>query len=364
MVDTKDSSRSSEKHLGTVGSARAAAVDWVMRCASKENGFMGAYFTGSTIGMPENAPMSPSSDIDVMVVSELADPPLKPGKFIYRDTLIEGSYISIAELSSVQQVLVSHHLAGPFRVNTIISDPQGHLHRLYAEVSRHFADQVWVRRRCENILQKIKHSLLGLDLSLPLHDLFTSWLFPTGITTHVLLLAALKNPTVRLRYAAARDVVEEYGLSSLYPELLRHLGCADLEPERAMQHVRALERTFDKAAAVAKTPFFFSSDISPVSRPIAIDGSITLIEKGLHREAVFWMGATFARCHKILAADSDLQVQKEHAPGLEAFLADLGFHSVEDFSTRAAEVIDFLPELWRAAEAIMESNPDITGRST
>ncbi|MCM2999702.1 hypothetical protein M3647_19605 [Paenibacillus cellulositrophicus] len=363
-MDIKDCSSSSENQPGTVGSARAAAADWVMHQASKEKGFMGAYFTGSTIGMPEDAPMPPSSDIDVMVVSELAEPPLKPGKFIYRDTLIEGSYISLSELSSVQKVLVSHHLAGPFRVNTIISDPHGHLHRLYSEVSRHFADEVWVRQRCENVLKQIKRSLLGLDLSLPLHDLFTSWLFPTGITTHVLLLAALKNPTVRLRYAAVRGVLEDYGLSSLYPELLRHLGCADLEPGQAMQHVRSLERNFDTAAAAAKTPFFFSSDISPVSRPIAIDGSITLIEQGLHREAVFWMGATFARCHKILAADSDPNVQKELAPGLEAFLADLGFHSVQDFSTRAAAVIDFLPEVWRAAETIMASNPEITARST
>ncbi|WP_181152999.1 hypothetical protein [Paenibacillus sp. AR247] len=75
------------------------------------------------------------------------------------------------------------------------------------------------------------------------------------------------------------------------------------------------------------------------------------------------MGATFARCHKILAADSDPNVQKELAAGLEAFLADLGFHTVQDFSVRAAAVIDFLPEVWRAAETIMASNPEITGRS-
>jgi hypothetical protein len=27
-----------------------------------------------------------------------------------------------------------------------------------------------------------------------------AWLFPTGVTCHVLLVAALRNPTVRLRY--------------------------------------------------------------------------------------------------------------------------------------------------------------------
>lgn len=113
---------------------------------------------------------------------------------------------------------------------------------------------------------------------------------PTSVTTHVLLVAALRNPTVRLRYLAARDVLADYGQVGLYPELLRLLGCAQLTRQRVQQHLRELTRTFDAAAAVAKTPFFFSSDITALARPIAID-------------------ATFARCHKILAADAEPHLQ-------------------------------------------------------
>jgi hypothetical protein len=47
-------------------------------------------------------------------------------------------------------------------------------------------------------------------------------------------------------------------------------------------------------------PFFFASDISYIARPISIGGSRELIERGYHREAVFWMVATYSRCQKML----------------------------------------------------------------
>jgi hypothetical protein len=57
---------------------------------------------------------------------------------------------------------------------------------------------------------------------------------------------------------------------------------------------------FDTAKAVIKTPFSFASDISDAAGPIAIDGSRELIERGLHREAVFWIVVTYSRCQKVL----------------------------------------------------------------
>ena len=111
----------------------------------------------------------------------------------------------------------------------------------------------------------------------------------------MLLVAALRNPTVRLRYAPVRDVLKEYNQEEIYEELLRLLGCKDMSAEQAMIHLNGLTRTFDAASAIAKTPFFFSSDITPDARAIAIDGDRELILNGSHREAVFWMVATFAR---------------------------------------------------------------------
>jgi hypothetical protein len=345
-----------------IGFAREAASAWIADHAGREDGFRGAYFSGSTIGLPDDAELPASSDIDVMIVTAQDAPPLKPGKFLHRGALLEVSFLPWNQLAAAEDVLASYHLANSFRTDTIIADPTGHLRELQKEVSRRFAEREWVRRRCANARQKIENGLRAIDLSAPLHDLVLSWLFPTGVTAHVLLVAALRNPTVRRRYLAAREVLGEYGRDSLYPDLMGLLGCAHWTPERAEHHLDALARTFDAAQAVARTPFPFRSDISAAARPVAIDGSRELIRSGFHLEAVFWIVATFARCHKILAADAPAEMRLALAPAFEAVVADLGLASAGDFARRAEKVAAFLPSLWETAEAILSANPDIADK--
>ncbi|WP_274365856.1 hypothetical protein [Paenibacillus thermotolerans] len=342
-----------------VGTARNTAAEWVVRFASREDWFVGAYFSGSAAAQLEDAELAPSSDIDVMIVTDQDEPPAKLGKFVYNGVLIEVTYFSLRLLASAEEVLTNYHLAGGFRTDTIIADPTGRLRELQREVSRHFAQPLWVRRRCENAKQRIEGWLSSIDLTAPLPDRTMAWLFPTGVTTHVLLVAALRNPTVRLRYFAVRNVLEEYGLGRFYPELLDLLGCSHLSPACVEHHLNQLARTFDAAAEASKTPFFFSTDITASARPIAIDGSRELIRAGYHREAVFWIVATFARCHKILAADAP-DLEAERSPAFHAVLAELGADSDESVLRRAQSVKQFLPRLMDAAEQIIAANPDIS----
>lgn len=339
-----------------VGTARAIAAEWVMLHLSEEPWFRGAYFSGSTILQNENEDMSASSDMDVVVVMAHDEMPLKLGKFRYEGVLIEITYLSWSKLQSGEDVLTDYHLAGSFRINTLISDPTGHLEKLQQYVSAHFAEKTWVLRRCDNARLRIEHGLKSINPLDPWHDQVTSWLFPTGVTTHVILVASIQNPTVRLRYLKAKDVLKEYGYEDVYSELLRLLGVCDLTAERAEHHLRALEQTFDAAVAIAKTPFFFSSDITAEARPIVIDGSLELIRSGFHREAVFWMVATFARCHKILEVDGSAEIQLKHRPAFDAMTADLGISTTEDLTRRAEDVLDFLPKLWEIAESIISAS--------
>ncbi|MFF4830296.1 hypothetical protein [Streptomyces sp. NPDC001315] len=343
-----------------LGPARSIAAEWVARHARSDAVFRGAYFSGSTVGLPDDAELPPSSDIDIVVITAEDEPPAKPGKLRYRDTLLEVSYLPWAQLVSADDVLASYHLAGSFRTDTIIDDPTGHLRTLRAHVSGHFAARPWVRRRCQDARHRIETRLAAIDAAAPFHEQVLSWLFPTGVTTHVLLVAALRNPTVRLRYLAAREVLTDYGRLGLYPELLDLLGCRNLPARRIQHHLRELTKAFDAAAEVAKTPFFFSSDITPPARPIAIDGSQDLIDRGDHHEAVFWIIATFARCHTVLAADAP-ELHHALAPAFQAAVTDLGISSTEDLLHRAEAVTRFLPRLWQTAEDIMASNPDISG---
>ncbi|MFG3136267.1 hypothetical protein ACGFZA_08590 [Streptomyces sp. NPDC048211] len=343
-----------------VGSARAGAARWVAAHARRTPGYRGAYFSGSTVGRPDDAELAPSSDVDVMIVTEEDDPPLKPGKLRYEGALLEISLVPWAELRDPETVLTSYHLAGSFRTDTVIDDPTGALRTLHAAVAPRFAGRDAVRGRCLDARHRVESRLAALDTGAPFHEQVTAWMFPTGVTTHVPLVAALRNPTVRLRYLAARDVLDAYGQPELYRELLELLGCADVSPGVVRRHVGELTRTFDATVPVARTPFFFSSDLTAQARPIAVDGSRELLERGEHREAVFWVIATLARCHTVLAADAPAL----HAARLPAFreaVADLtGIASPGDLTVRRAEVLRFLPRLWAATESVMAANPEIT----
>ncbi|MDR8411494.1 hypothetical protein MTP10_22500 [Nonomuraea sp. 3-1Str] len=347
-----------------VGAARAAAARWVAEHARPDPRYRGAYAAGSTVGLPDDAELPPSSDLDLFVVMAQDPPPAKPGKLRYRGVLLEVSHLPWAALRSADDVLGSYHLAGAFRTDSVIDDPTGRLRAVQAHVASHFAARPWVRRRCEDAVRRIEARATALTSPAPgaprpFHEQVMTWLFAAGVTAHVPLVAALRNPTVRLRYPAVREVLASYRLSGLYLEMLDLLGCSHLQAERVRGRLRELATTFDLAAGVAKTPFPFSSDITPAARPIAIDGSRDLVERGDHREAVFWIIATFARCHAILAADAP-SLHRSRLPSFEAALADLGITSSGDLRRRAAEVTRFLPRLAQATEHILGTNPAIT----
>jgi hypothetical protein len=253
-------------------------------------------------------------------------------------------------------------LAAALRTNTIIADPTGRLAAVQTKVAARYAGRPWVRRRCRNAEQRIIDRLAALDVLAPPQDRIMAWLFPTGVTTHVLLTAGLRNPTVRLRYLAARELLLDYGRPDAYDELLGLLGCADLPPARAERHLRAMTEAFDATVPLIKTPFFFVSDITLAARPIAVDGGRELIRRGRHREAIFWIVATYARCLKALAADAPALLDR-FAPGFADLAADLGIATPAELERRARDVLDYLPRLRDLAETIIAANPDIERRS-
>ncbi|QAY65781.1 hypothetical protein [Paenibacillus protaetiae] len=345
-----------------VKQVREAAADWVRSRGSGLEQYCGAYISGSTVGLPDDADMPIGSDIDVMVVLNRDNLPMKPGKLLHQGVLVEISFLALQQLSSPEAVLSSYHLAGGLRTDTIIDDPTGYLRKLQSEVSRHFAQKKWVRARCEHVLQSIQNGLSSIPPAGPWHAPITSWLFPTGITTHVILVAALRNPTVRLRYLAASRVLAADNRMALYEKLLRLLGCETISAQRVEQHLQQLERTFDTAAAAARTLLPFSSDITAAAKPIIIDGSRVLIKQGNHREAVFWMMATFARCHHIFTVDQP-ELLPVYEPSFREMAADLGIYSFEDMAKRARQTLNFLPELRQAAEQMIQASEAEAHRS-
>ena len=339
--------------------AKDVARQWVIEEASKIPGFAGAFYHGSTNWLSDDAVLPPTSDVDVMVVLAEPNPPGKPGKFIYRDVILDVAYLASDQLQSPDLILGQSHLAGSFRAPSIILDPSGQLTKLHAAVSKDYAKRQWLYKRCEHARDKVLRYLQSLNESAPLHDQVTAWLFAAGVTTHVLLVAGLKNPTVRRRYMAAQELLVDYGRLDSYETLLEMLGCAQMSRVRVEHHLAALADVFDVAKEVIKTPFFFASDISDIARPIAIDGSRELIERGYHREAIFWMVATYSRCQKALYHDAPVEMQDRFGPGYRQLLGDLGATSFADLQQRSEQIEELLPHVWEVAEAVMAANPGI-----
>jgi hypothetical protein len=342
-----------------VREAREVARQWVYEEGRTLRGFQGAYHAGSTNWLPEDSTFPATSDVDVMVVLGGPGRPGKRMKFIYHDLLLEVSYVPSHQLRSPELVLRDYHVAGAFRTPSVILDPSGRLTSLQEAVSRDFAKRRWVVERCEHARSTVLAHLRSLDRPVPLHDQVTAWLFGAGVTTHVLLVAGLRNPTVRARYLAVRELLAEYGRLELHETLLRLSGYDRMSPERVEQHLAALAPAFDAAAAVLRTPVPFASDITADARPIAIDASGDLVERGYHREALFWIAATYSRCQKVLHQDAPQETQARFDPGYRRLLADLGITSSADLQRRAEEVRRLLPRVWEEAEAIMAANPAI-----
>lgn len=342
-----------------VGQAKAVARQWVLEEAGAIPGFTGAFFHGSANWLADDAPLPATSDLDVMVVLENGEPPRKPGKFVHRGVLLDAAYLPGAQLGAAAEVLGRYHLAGSFHAASVIADPTGRLTDLQRAVAREYAKREWVRRRCEHARDRIL-TAFALRESDPFPTQVTAWLFPTGITTHLLLAAGLRNPTVRTRYLAARELLKNYGELDCYEDLLRLLGCAEMSQARAETHLAALAAAFDAAARVIETPFFFAADISDAGRPVAIDGSRELIARGDHREAVFWVAATYSRCQLVFHHDAP-ELYARFERGYRALLGDLGIASFADLERRHGETADFLPRVWEVAERIMAANPGIEG---
>ena len=207
-----------------VREAKAAARQWVLDPGRRTPGFLGAHFAGSVTGLADDAEFPATSDLDVKVVLEDPGVAPRPGKFVYRGVLLEVGHVPRDRLRSPEAVLGNYHLAGAFRTPSVILDPTGALAALQDAVSREYARRSWVRTRCEHATDGVRKTARSLDEAAPLHDQVTSCVFAAGVTTHVLLVAGLKNPTVRRRYVAVRDLLAAYGRLDFHEPLLALLA--------------------------------------------------------------------------------------------------------------------------------------------
>lgn len=343
----------------TVRQAKKIATKWVLEHGSKFDGFEGAFFHGSINWMNDDDVFPESSDVDLALVSG-ADPlPKSPRKLRYCDVLLEIGVRPASAMDDVEETLGNHRTAGTFSKDCVIVDTTGRLDRLHAGVSHSFSDRKWALERCDKTLTTVNAYLDALSADIPFYEQVTVLSFGAGNLADLLTVAGLRNTTVRKKYAVARDLLVELGRRDVYETLLRLLGCADFTKEQVSDHLNKLSAVFDAACEIDKTGYRFGSDISASARSIAIGGSQELIDQGHHRDAVFWLLATYSRCMTVFdqyGAEGDLV--KYRSP-FDELLVDLELDSFEKRMNQKNLVQQAIPAIWQEVETMIAENPAI-----
>lgn len=332
-----------------IAEARAVAAGWVRTRPSWPSPLVGAFLTGSVVDADPAAPLPPTSDVDVVVVLE-GEVSRGPGKLEQAGALLEVSHLPWSALADADVVARTFYLAPSFARDTLLVDPSGRLSALRDAVAPVFDRPDVVRDRWSSVLARMTGAPAPAD---SWAGAVTGWLFPASLGTNVLLVAALATPTVRLRYRRAREVLAAHGLADRYPALLAELGCVDVAPAAVATHLAAMTAAFDDAAALPPGPFPFAADLTPAARPVAVDGAHELVAAGDHREAVFWLVATSARCVLALDAAGAPTVDRHRDAFAAAVDELLGLRDPDDLTRRRAAVLAGLPGLVATAEELL-----------
>jgi hypothetical protein len=336
------------------------ARKWVHEVGSQEPGFLGAFFAGSINWMPEDAPWSPLSDVDIfmLVDREIADWS-EQKKFLHKGVVLEAVIFPVDRFRSPEQVL-SRIDAINLSIPSIISDPSGHLTELQRAVAEGYAQRKWVRKRCEQARDNILSEYLEMMIcSESLTEQVLNLIWALMETAQIPALAHLRNPTVRKCLVVSRELLAEQGKLSLHESLLRLLGSAEMKREQVELHLQECTRAFDRAVELIRTPFWGDFDVNNQMRPIAIDGGWELIRSGYPREAIFWVLLIHNLAQTVIQNDAPEEERAQFMRRYKRILRDLGLSSRDDFRRRAELVKGILKDVMEVAEEIIASNPAI-----
>lgn len=329
----------------TAANARQVAQEWVETAGRHLPGFAGAWLAGSLAWLPDDALIPRWSDTDILIVLQGTNPP-KLGKLLYNDVLLEVSFLEFDAVADAARLAADYRVSCSFVQGTLLADPTGRLAEVRASLASGFFRPQAIEERIHQVREASRSALTGepsTSRSLPWQAM---WVFPAGLPTHMPLLAIGENPTVRRRYEKVHAVFAQAGRSDLYDDLLAATGYGDLTHDDVLAFWEATATAFDRASPYsARATSFFASDISPVARPISIDGTFAAIEAGHHREALFWLVATQARSLAIIEEVAPEAIDDRLQENFLALLNRLGLATAGERAAKSAAIVALLPAI-------------------
>lgn len=313
----------------TLSDALATAANWLQ---TTEIECIGAFIGGSAATSDPAMPYSPTSDIDCYLVVMGEPPATKIGKIVIEGVLLDISWISWHQIEAAPTDAVIGSL---LNLGIVVDDAEDRLQRAQRDIRKTFAHPTAVTLRLEDMKGRIRGGLKADSSDRSNPEQVMNWLFPATLTTHLPLVQHCVPLTVRKRFVAAKRVMS----TEAYEELLALYGFADVEQDQAQ---RWLDLTADILAenadlAQASSRFWASDLLAP---EIAIGGSQELINAGLHREALYWIIATSARC-LTLRADAEVGASSFEAE-FNHMLAELRLLTHAERSIRSDHILQWV----------------------
>lgn len=324
-------------------------------------GYRGAYIAGSVARLPDDALLSAGSDVDVMVVGDAAAAGEGyAGKTFQHGLVVEGTVIPASVALDTGAALRDYHLAPGIVHARILDDPDGEIARVREAVRARYADLDTIMARLDHVEERARATLAAATASVTDDrseaERITAWQFGVGQIAHMVLVAALENPTVRRRYIAASGVLGRFGEEIAYERLLRlaHVNRIGLPAVAAL--ARELEALLHVAGPVADgSDWRFASDIATPIRPVVMDGIRAMTGEGWHREAMFWIAATWCRCAQLLEREAPGTLPPHQMARLREHLH---VASDDDLRNAVAEAVEAIPAFREIAGRIASQAAD------
>ncbi len=345
----------------TVGAAKSIARQWVAEHSVSMPGLWAVFFNGSINWLPDSSEFGACSDVDLRhVIHGDQDPSVRQQKIQHRGIVIEQEFVSHATIADQETVLGAWIWAPQLSVPSVIYDPTGELSTLQRAVAAHYAEPRWVRRRWEGIAVELRRDQMPqMATASSLDDRTLAFLFTVNNMQQVPLVAALKPPTVRRSGMLFTEVTKALGEERLGEARLEVLGSVGMSRADVEALFKEATGAWERAAKVWRTPIVGDFDLCPAARPIVIDGTRDLIDRGYHREAVFMILMTHWFAKVALKGDAPREYESDFRCGYERLTRALGIDSHQAFERKALLADGLLSKMLTIAEAIM----DKAGRS-
>lgn len=314
-----------------------AATECVSELCLPQTGFVGALLAGSSLELRPQDELSPFSDVDILALYSDRSAVSRPGKVVRDGIVFEVSTANWAEIADVARASSSYWLAPTLSRGVVLSDAKDWLVPTVVEARRSYRRPSAVRRRCDDVVERARGHLMQASDSVLDFPALQSWFFATAVQCHLALVAALRNPTGRLRYLRVRELwQEESADQKAYEALLDVLGCTSWTVEQTRRHFTRMTEAFDYTSSRAGTiDGRYASDVTGTARTATVEGTRHLLDNECHREAVFWIGVTLLRCQALTALrDADAAKTQVISRHVRDFFADLGVTDLPTLSER------------------------------